>query len=630
MTLRTPATVSPRLDIPMSYMALDPKRLIDCCNVTNNHGTQDTRNGIKRFLTNLLPGEPNSISFFQKTTGEWMLFAKVGTNLHKITSDKVVTVIKSGLIASDKHRGITENNRHLIVIGNSGFFITDGVKFGEAGQDAPTGVSGTVVAGGSLTANIEYSVGVTFYSSTTGYETNASYVNFLTATTSNKQINLSGIPAVAQNPFIDSVKIYLKNVTSDKAYAFVAELPLGTTTYSIVSNSLSLETVPTKNAKPDSKHAKFIALYGACIALAGDEQYPNEVELSESYMPDAYDNTPTKRVLQVSGNGSVTGLAVGFYNQNHLDPYLVIFKRNTITIYSELGGQEVLSCIDTKIGCVSSDTIAVRNGIISFMSSNGWYAIYNGQLIKDEQQIPVTLGDGAINDIFTRAGWDREINTKRFESFFSAYFTPGAEYMTFVSRAGSEDIKEAYVYDESLNGFRRYVFPVALTAVCEGLGPDGDNVLFLTDRSGMIYTYSTKNSRSDEDSAGNKIVIDAYLIPPYIIPNDRASTYNYRLLTVTAISSDNPIQIQAMASFNGMTMDLINYDYPKSDVEFVLDVSKLDIDRFGEEQTYVKAYLDLCMTGEALKLGFYQSIMDASIGLINMQLQMNKNGNNNT
>ena len=388
--------------------------------------------------------------------------------------------------------------------------------------------------------------------------------------------------------------------------------------------------MPVKNDLPLSRFPNFIAIYGDSVAVGGDENYPNEIELSEPYTPDAYDQTPTKKVIQVSGNGKITGIAVGFYNENHLDPYLIIFKSTSITIYSELSGQEVQAEIDSKIGCVCNESIATRNGIVTFMSSHGWYAIYNGQLIKDEKQIPITLGEGDIDSIFTRVGWEREINTKKFDSFFSAYFAPTTEYMTFASRAGSDVINEAYAYDESLGGFRRYSFPQSLSAACVGQDSDGANIIFLSDKSGMIYTYSTKNTRSDEDANGNVVLIEAFIIPAYIVPKDRASTYNYRLLTITAIASNDQILIQATASFNGDTAELISYDYPKTGIEFILDVSKLDMYKFGEEQTYISAFLDLCITGEALKLGFYQTKLNGNIGLISMQLQMNKNGNNNT
>lgn len=636
MTVRRHATKEfKHLSVPVSYKVLDSENLADARNVFDNKGVTETRYGIKRYNTTSLGGSVLSVSFFKHSNGTAYKIAKVGTVLYSVSASGAATAIKTGLSATTKHRAVTLNDRHIIVIEADGCFSYNGTIFTALGQIPPTGATAAVAAGGTLDASTNYQVGLTFYSTTTGFESNVYELAYVTTTAGNKTINISSIPATASNLNIDAVRIYLKNmgataVVSANPYLKVDEISLGTTTYSITAPTVSTIIPPTKNAPPLAGGAKYIALFGKRIAVAGNATFASEVFLSEEYLPDAFDNLAASQVvLQASGAGPITGLGTGLFSDQILSPFLAIFKKTTTTIYSEINNIPSLNTLDAQAGCVSNDTIRVRNGAVIFMGVDGWYAIVNGNLMKEQNGSPSRLGLGAIDDIFSRKGWSNELNIPQAQNFFSAYSPTDAHYITFVSEGASTLIKKAYVYEERINGFRAWDFNSTLTCACEGEDDEGYQCIFIGDSTGTIFTYSGRNSRHDEDYAGNSQTIPAYILLPYIIPGDDSTTYNFRTLAVRAIASANAINVDVYPAFSLTSYDSFVYDFPNSDTGFILDSSQLDVDAFGDERTPVTYMADINRTGETLLIKFSQDILDANISLISAQLSLNKNGNRN-
>lgn len=626
MTLRRKAIKRLKhLNLPISYRVLDDSGLSDARNVFDNKSVTETRYGIKRFNTTSLGGEILSVSFFKKSSGDKYILAKVGTDLYSVASSGASTVIKSGLSAGTKHRAITLNDRHIIAIEDDGIFSFDGTIFSPLGQAAPTTGTATIASGGTLTDANNFKVGLTFYSTTTGFETNVYESNQVTSANPNKQINVTAIPTSCANLTINKVRIYLKNVTSNTDYLFIDEIALGTSTYSITANATSSIVPPTKNAPPIAGGAKYVALFGKKIVYAGNSNFPNEVFFSEEYLPDAFNSTSSQVILQIPGHGPITGLATGIYDEAFLNPFLAIFKKTTTAIYSELNNIPVLMTIDDHIGCISGDTIKVRNGSIYFMSINGWNFISKGTLVKDQNGDVVNLGRGNIDDIFSKVGWINELNIPSASTFFSAYYSTNFQYMTFVSEGANADILKAYIYEEKIGGFRVFTFKTALTCACEGEDASDYQCIFIGDKTGILFTYSNRNSRHDENYLGEVQTIPAYLILPYFMPGDDSSFYNFRNLVIRALSSQNAIEVRAIPNFDSNYISF-EYDFDSGVTGFTLDVSSLDVDSFGSESVAITARADLNLTGEVLSLGFYQDILDGNIGLISAQLDVNKNG----
>lgn len=174
-----------------------------------------------------------------------------------------------------------------------------------------------------------------------------------------------------------------------------------------------------------------------------------------------------------------------------------------------------------------------------------------------------------------------------------------------------------------------FEFKWALKCACEGEDDQGYQCLFIGDETGTIFTYSARNRRTDVDANRNLVKIPAYVIPSYVQPGDDTASYNFRELAVRAIGSNFPITVKAYAGFSYQISETIQYDFPSSALGFVLDVSKLDVDVLGDERAPVTSMSDLSLTGEALLVGFYQEEVDANIGLISIELTLNKNGNRN-
>lgn len=630
MTLkRRNMSIHKKLSMPVSYKLLDENGLYDARNIFDNKGVTETRNGIKRYNSTSLSGSILSTSYFKTAAGVRYKLAKVGTVLYSVAASGASTAIKTGLTSTTKHRGVTLNNRHIIAIETDGLFSWDGTTFTQLGQDAPTTLTATNTAGGSLTDTSQYQAAITFYASGIGFETNKQTSSIVTiAAATGLRLSLSNIPASASNALIDKVRIYLKDVTANSGYLYITEINLGTTTYNIDAESTSTQVPPTTNAAPISGGGKFLAVFGKSIVYTGNGTYKNDVFKSEDYIPDAYDDTSTSKTLEIPGQGDVTGIAVGLYDNAHLRPFAAIFKKTTTVIYSELDGNAVQTTIDEHVGCVSHDTIKVRNGVIFFMSENGFYAIQNGVIIKKDG-VPASLGAGAIDDIFSREGWAYQLNAAQYSNFFSAYYSTLGHYMTFVTEGGGDSFTKAYNFEERIGGFRVYEFKTAITCACEGEDDSGNQCLFFGDGTGTLFTLSVKNDRHDEDESGASETISAFAYMPYVMPGDDSCSYNFRSLAVKALNSDNAVTVKAFPAYSLQLNESMSFDFSNDSAGFILDLSQLDIGVLGDERVPTTYMADINRVGETMIIGFFQDILDANIGLISSQLSYNKNGNRN-
>lgn len=617
-----------KFNVGISYKIADDK-LYDAQNVYNNKDITETRFGIARWNDTSLAAPILSQTFFKNDAGDRYLLAKVGTVLYKVNASGAATSIKTGLTSSTKHRAVTLNNRHIIAIETDGLFSYDGTTFTQLGQAVPSTGSCAIVAGGTLTATNTYQVALTFYASTIGFETNAEELSTI-ATTADRTIRVSSIPGSADNALIDYVRVYLKDVTAGGSYKYVTQIAIGTTTYDISAPPTSTQTIPTTHGAVTSGGGKYITTFGKRIAYAGNNSYKSDVFISEEFLPDAFDGTSTSKTLFIEGQGPITGIACGTFSDASLDPYLVIFKKNSTTIYSEIGGISRQSQLDGNIGCVSNETIKVINGTIFFLSETGWFQIFNGTMLKDKTNNPVPLGNGGVDDIFARTGWSKGLNRAQFANYFSCIYSTHRQYWTFVVEGSETSFMKAYVYERDIEGFRTFVFKTAFTSACEGEDASGNQVVFLSDSGGRVYTYSLNNDLHDVDTSNSTQTIPAFLILPFTLENDINSTYNYRFLTVRALTSDNAVTGKAFYNWDQSTSDNNSFDFSSDDTGFILDTSQLDVDSFGNERSIAKSTIDINRTADTVMFGFYQDIEDANIGLVSAQLEYNKNGNANT
>lgn len=626
---RRASRIHQTLSIPMSFKLLAQGRLSDARNIYDNKGLTDTRFGLKRFNTTSLGGAVLSVSYFKSNAGARYVLAKVAGSIYRVNESGAATLVKSGLSTTTKHRGVTLNNRHIMAVEGDGLFQYDGTTFTQLGQAAPTGASVTATSGGSLTDTHKYKVGLTFYSSVTGFESNLFESNEITAASPNLTASVASIPATAANGTIDKVRVYLKDTTDNSSYLFSSEINLGTTTATVTAEPTSTQIPPTTHSVPLAGGGKYLATFGNRLAYTGNGTFPNDVFFSEEYTPDGFDQTTTERTIFTSGQGPNTGIAVGLYDNNYLNPFLAIFKKTSISIYSELGGSPVLATLDNHVGCVSHDTIKVRDGVIYFMSENGWYRIRNGSLERKDG-IPVSLGDGDIDDVFSRTGWEKELNSQNYENFFSAYYSTLNHYMTFVSEGSSNSIQRAYNFEERIGGFRAYTFKQSLNCAAEGEDSTGHQCVLIGDAVGYVYTFSNRNPHYDEDTSGSAQSIPAFAILPYVIPGDYGVTYNFRTLTLLAQNSTSSITVMAFQGYGQQRLQQFSYEFPNTDLGFTLDVSKLDEGVLTDDRVPNSYTADVSRTAESLLVGFYQDTSGASMGLISAQIDYNRNGNKNS
>jgi hypothetical protein len=485
----------------------------------------------------------------------------------------------------------------------------------------------TIIEGNSA-ANALVSITVT------GTGTNGQVAAAATSlTTGRRAIALSNIPATADNTTIDTVRVYMKASSSADDPVFSTEVALGTTSLTISSEPTSTQAPPEASGVPLSGGGKFLAEFNRKLVYAGNSTYKNDAFFSEEDFPDAFNDGAAdgRLILTPIYSGEITGLATGLFNDSIMDPYLVIFKKRSIHVYSEIGGEPRFVPISAEVGCVSHDTIKVKNGNVYFLSEQGWRVIQNGRLVTDKDENPVTLGDGDIDDIFTSPGYVYEVNRSQIENAFSVFYQDLDQYMTWVAEGSSTSFGKTYVYEfkPKIKGFKPYQFNTAATCACTGEDSSNREVVFMADSSGKIYTHSIRESRADDDVSGTEQIIPAFAMLSWIGGNDKAVSQNFRDLHVEAIGSSNAITVKTWTNYTLRDLTAHAFEFPNPTSGIELDVSRLDEGIFGDERNIVPAVVDLNRTGRNILIGFYQSILNANINLVTAQLEMSQNRNRN-
>jgi hypothetical protein len=620
-------------DFGVSYKVNETRdRFKDALNVFSIQNRLETRHGRSLYNSTLLSGPVLSMSFFKNAAGDRHILAKVGTTLYKVNPSGAHTAIKTGLSAGTKHRGITwakgESSRHIISIEGDGLFQWDGTNFTVLGSPPPEGHTVSSVVGTLAAAS--YRVHITFYSSKTGFESNSTYSAPITMDGTHG-IRVSNLPTTCTNATVDKLKFYLENITNGDDAIYAGVVSLGTLTFDIAGPPDSELTVPYSNAAPLSGGGKYFTEFNRKLVYAGNSTYKNDVYFSELDMPDAFNdgNGPDRVVLYASGNGEITGLATGLYNYSVLDPYLVVFKRRSIEVYSEIGGESKSSVISRDVGCVSHDTIQVINGNVFFLSDQGWRMIENGRLVVADTGRPITLGLGDVDDVFTQRGFSYECNKAQVHNAFSVYYSTLDQYITWIPEGASTDMVRAYNFELKTNGFKPYQFYTPSTAACIGIDGNAMEIVYMGDANGAIYSHSILEDRADADSTGTAQPIDAFAIMAWLDGDDMDASFNFREIIVRRIVGNGTLTGRVSVNYASDTVgDDMAFLAPASG--FTLDDDQLDGGEFGEdERTIVTARADINQCGENIMIGFYQNLLNTNMALVSAQIDFSKNGNRN-
>lgn len=618
--------------LQLSYRAGETKRkFIDARNVFFNDGRLQSRGGTSRFNATGIGESINSLSYFKDTSLNNYVLAKAGTQLYRVQPTGSPSSIKSGLNSSSKHRGITLNNRHIIAIENDGLFQYNGTTFTQLGQAQPSAPTIADVAGSGTLPATNYQVKITFYSSSTGFESNASSASNTVTVSGTEEITVSSIPATAANATINKVRLYLSDATAATAFFFSKEIDLGTTSTNITSGTTSAQVPPTKSAPPLDGGGKYLTEFNRRLVYAGNTTFKNDVYFSEEDDPDSFDDSgsATQVRLSISGQGDITGLATGFFTDSNLEPFLVFFKKSSISIYSEIAGVQRLVKITDRIGCVSHDTIIVKNGAVLFLSEKGFMAIVNGRLVGDSQGDPVTLGEGDIDSIFTQSGYVYEVNKQQSSNFFSLYYSNLDQYLTFVSEGANNSIFKAYVWQFNTKGFVPYEWQTPYTCGVVAEDASGFEQCLLGSTDGFVYKHSIRESKSDVNPANATISFSQFALLNWLEGGDFDASYNFREFLVRALTSSNAITVKAFINFNISDVKDYSYSFTDPNSGFVLDISQLDTGVFSDERTVVTARADINRVGENILFGFYQNVIGGNMNLISAQVDLSKNGNRN-
>lgn len=620
------------IDRSVSYDVLKKDKLIDASNVYPKNGRLNTRPPLKIWRRMDDSSTPiDSISWHKDSSGLYNAIVKQGTNLIAC-SETSQSTLKSGLTDGIKHRGVTYSGRHFIAMGVDGLFSTDGTIFTQLGQSAPafdqsTDVSAVYGVGGTFSTTVGYSVRITYYSSSTGFESNAlKNVSILSSTPANFALRVT-LPTTADNLTIDKVRIYLaEDSIADDQYFFISEVDLGTSSYDILSSPTSTQVPPTKNGFIPSNKGKYLAIFDGSLVIAGNDDYPNDIFISERYYPDAFDQTSTARTLFADGQGDVTGIGVGFYNNDGLNPFLCIFKRDSIQIYSEIGGLPYQATISDDIGCISHDTIKTIDGVVYFMSAQGWYSVINGRLAYRAEGKPAEISGNDLDSIFNKNTGDHNLTRSNFDNFFSCYYPTLNQYMTFVSEDGGTDISRCYTFDVENRGFYPFNFSALLSGVANWTSSNEiDYLLFSSATSGRIYSYAT-----NEETDATRTNIESGLIEPFIVTeytygDDIDATFNFGYMYIRAKYDSDALNARVYLDYNRQDFESSIFPSTEPDMGFVLDESKLDEGVMINSDKIEVSKVGIFKTAKSLMVQLYKD-NDGDIGLIDFQVDVSKNG----
>ena len=624
---------------PVSYRAdeLRPNRLRDSRNAFANQNRLETRYGNSRYNSTAIVAASSilSCSFFKNSAGTRYILAKIAGSIYTVPTTGASSAIKTGLVTTTKYRGLTMRDVHVLACDADGMFGYNGTNFyalGSAVPAAPTqavsGVAGTIPAG-------QYQVRLTFYSSTTGFESNGgTETGYLTVGATN-QIDLTDIVATATNPTIDTIYIYLRDVTNNGVYLYSQSISLGTTTATITAFPTSTQTPPLTHGQPTAGGAKYITEFNGKLAATGNGTFPSDVFMSEQYLPDAWNQTATRNILYTLGDGPNTGIATGFYagdSGGKLDPFLVVFKKRAISIYSEIDGLPKFTQISSKIGCVSNESIVVKNGNVFFLSENGWREISQGRLVEDKSRNAITLGLGDIDDIFSSPGYIYRVNDTQLQNCFSVYYDKLDQYFTWVPEGSNTSFTKIYVYEFKMGGFKVYEFPLSGSCACNAEDSTGAEIVLWGDANGYLYKHSIKETqRSDVNASNTAVSIPAFAHLFWMDGKDFDATYNFRELICRAITGTTAVNIKGWTnfSFGNLTTDSMTFTNTSGFILDDLQGGVLDQNTFSDERDLAKARIDINRVGWNLLLGFFQDTIGANLNLINAQVNFSKNGNCN-
>jgi len=629
----------------VSYKPLIQDRMADALNVVTNQKILETRPGTSRYnATAINANEINSITYFKNNAGTIHVLAKVQQDMFLVPTTGSATHLAgsfeldvdaldetildesgAGLTAAAKHRGVTFRGRHIVAVKTNGLFTYDGTTWSQLGQAIPGAPTVAASGSGNTLSASDYKVAYTFYDSTNGFETNQGTASTTVTVSSGEQIDVSAISTSADNGNIDKVRIYIKDVTAGSDFLFWAEIDLTDGSDTIDSDTTSTSVPPTKNAPPKSGGAQFLTMFGNKLAYSGNTTFPSDVFLGTADIPDAVDDSSTGVILFASGQGPVTGLGTGFYSgdQSAKVPFLCIFKRTSIEVYDTTNG---ISTISSDVGAPSGDTIREINGAVFFQSTIGWHVIVNGRLQTDKNSDAYNLGEGDIDDIFTRTGFTHSISKGQLINAFSVYYPTLNQYMTFNPLAGSTQSFRSNNYELNISGFRPYKFPLEILDATLAENSDGEDIVLFATEDGFIMQHSIAESRSDALADNTTRAIETFFQLYWLNGEDMDATYNYGRVIFSALEQDTAVEARYFLDYKTAEPVSQDFDFSGTLAGFQLDVSKLDEGVLFDGRTIITFQGNVDKTAKALLLGFYQNTSGTNINMLEGMISFSKNG----
>ena len=325
--------------------------------------------------------------FYHKNSGITYPVVSYNGNIYYFKNN-IWNTIKTGLTDTDFYFMSSFNDWLYVFNGIDNPFKWNPVdnKIYQLGINPPTTAPtfNTDVTG-NLTANRDYSVKYTYYSSSLGLESSASPASDKKTASSAKGIRWA--VTGSSDPQVDKIKFYrtLGNQSAPWYYEGQVNNATGTVYIDTVLADINMTTTtaPTTNDPPPN--GKVLCFHMGRFFIAGNSSYPYRIYYSKAAPYHEY--FPLDHFLHTPSGENVTGMV-------STSASLYIFTPNTISLLdTPMTGDPVASWaiyqVEGSVGCIAPRTLVSTNNLMLFLSRYGVYA-FDGRISKKIEGIDLS------------------------------------------------------------------------------------------------------------------------------------------------------------------------------------------------------------------------------------------------
>jgi hypothetical protein len=337
-------------------------------------GSLVSRRGYSKYISSSYStAEFQSIGRWSDGAGVFKILGKAGTSIVEVATS--YPSLATGLNAAAEGVFLPAQNYLVYANGVNAPLAYNGTSMVPLGITPPAAAPVAATGSGSLTGTFQYVY--TYFSSTTGWESNPSSPSSpLTLAAQGADLTL----VAATHPFANSIRIYRS--FGGGTFLLLATISGSLTTYNDSGAATPVAIAVSTNNNVPLNLENLAYHKGYLFGSIGDTIYWSR--------PLRINAFPTLQNAQVpfEGNDRIVAL------RSFQDTLIIFGERNTIVLAGD-GGQWALIRQDVEIGCLSRKAIVEAEGALLFLSPNGIRAFpgfqqYAPKITRTIDSLPVS------------------------------------------------------------------------------------------------------------------------------------------------------------------------------------------------------------------------------------------------